>query len=100
MQNDKEQEKPIIQACISKRQLSHFCYQRQHDPAHSLKSLNQKGHEQHPDPGTGVIQQQILEAIYDVKRTTTKCSLIYGVRQGCLMAIYLMLATVQMMQGK
>jgi hypothetical protein len=41
---------------------------RQHDPAHSLKPLNQMGHEQHPDTGTGVIQQQILEAIYDVKK--------------------------------
>jgi hypothetical protein len=33
-----------------------------------LKSLNQKGHEQNPDTGMGVIQQQILEAIYDVEK--------------------------------
>jgi hypothetical protein len=33
-----------------------------------LKSLNQKGHERNPDTGTGVIQQQILEAIYDVEK--------------------------------
>ncbi len=68
MQNEKEQDDPIIQACISKRQLPHFCYQREDDPANSLKSLNWKGHEQHPDTGMGVIQQQILEAIYDVKK--------------------------------
>jgi hypothetical protein len=50
-----------------------------------LKSLNQKVHERNPDTGTGVIQQQILEAIYDVEKTTTKCSLTYGVKQDCLM---------------
>ncbi len=33
-----------------------------------LKSLNQKGYEQNPDTGMGVIQQQILEAIYDVEK--------------------------------
>ncbi len=34
----------------------------------SLESLNQKQHEQHPDTGMGVIQQQILEATYDVEK--------------------------------
>jgi hypothetical protein len=33
MQNEKEQEKPIVQACISKRRLPHFCYQREEDAA-------------------------------------------------------------------
>jgi hypothetical protein len=45
MQNDKEQEMPIVQACISKRSLPHFCYQREDEAMNSLKSLNQKGHE-------------------------------------------------------
>jgi hypothetical protein len=40
MQNDKEQQKPIVQPCISKRQLPHFCYQREEDTVNSLKSLN------------------------------------------------------------
>jgi hypothetical protein len=43
MQNDKEQQEPMVQPCISKRQLPHFCYQREEDTANSLKSLNQKG---------------------------------------------------------
>jgi hypothetical protein len=33
-----------------------------------LKSVNRKGHEKNPDTGMGVIQQQILEAIYDVEK--------------------------------
>jgi hypothetical protein len=49
------------------RQLPHFCYQREDKAANSLKSLNQKGHEQNPDTGIGVIQKQIIEAIYDVE---------------------------------
>jgi hypothetical protein len=86
MQNDKEQQKPIIQPCISKRQLPHFCYQREEDTANSLKSLNQKGDEQNPDTGMGIIQQQILEAIYDVEKDNKQmCFLIYGVKQGWLM---------------
>jgi hypothetical protein len=68
MQNDKAQEKPIIQPSISKRQLPHFCYQGEEDTVNCLKSLNQKGYEQNPDTGMGVIQQQILEAIYDVEK--------------------------------
>jgi hypothetical protein len=68
MQNDKEQQKPMVQPCISKRRLPHFCYQREEDTVNSLKSLNQKGHERNPDTGTGVIQKQILEAIYDVEK--------------------------------
>jgi hypothetical protein len=68
MQNDKEQQKAIVQPCISKRLLPHFCYQREEDTANSLKSLNQKGHEWNADTGTGVIQQQTLEAIYDVEK--------------------------------
>jgi hypothetical protein len=48
MQINKEQETPIIQACISKRRLPHFCYQRE-DAANSLKLLNHKGHKQNPD---------------------------------------------------
>jgi hypothetical protein len=40
MQNDKEQQQPIIQPCISKRQVPHFRYQREEDTANSLKSLN------------------------------------------------------------
>jgi hypothetical protein len=57
-----------------------------------------KGHEQNPDTGMGVIQQQILEAIYEVERDNNQiCSLIYGVRQGCLWAIHLMPASVQTM---
>jgi hypothetical protein len=40
MQNDKEQQKPIVQPCISKRQLTHFCYQREEDTANSFKSQN------------------------------------------------------------
>jgi hypothetical protein len=68
MQIDKEQEMPIVQACISKRWLPHFCYQREAKAANSLKSLNWKGHAQKPDKGMGVIQQQILEAIYDVEK--------------------------------
>jgi hypothetical protein len=51
MQNNKKQQKPIIQPCISKRE---------GDIANSLKSLNQKGHEQNSDTGMGVNQQQIL----------------------------------------
>jgi hypothetical protein len=57
MQNDKEQQKPMVQPCISKRQLPHFRYQREEDTVNSLKSLNQKGHERNPDTGMGVIQQ-------------------------------------------
>jgi hypothetical protein len=40
MQNDKDQQKPIVQPRISKRQLPHFCYQREEDTVNSLKSLN------------------------------------------------------------
>jgi hypothetical protein len=68
MQNGKEQQKPMVQPRISKRQLPHFRYQREEDTANSLKSLNRKGHESNPDTGTGVIQQQILEANYDVEK--------------------------------
>jgi hypothetical protein len=49
MQNDKEQQKPMVQPCISKRRLPQFHYQREEDTANSLKSLNQKGHERNPD---------------------------------------------------
>jgi hypothetical protein len=85
MQNDKEQQKPMVQPCISKRRLPHFCYQREEDTANSLKSLNQKGHERNPDRVTGVIQQQILEANYDVEKDNNQMFLIYGVKQDCLM---------------
>jgi hypothetical protein len=69
MQNDKEQQKPMVQPCIFKRRLPHFCYQREEDTANSLKSLNQKGHDEtNPDRGMGIIQQQISEAIYDVEK--------------------------------
>jgi hypothetical protein len=67
-QNDNKQQKPMVQPCISKRSLPQFCYQREEDTANSLKSLNRKGHERNPDTGMGVIQQQILEAIYDVEK--------------------------------
>jgi hypothetical protein len=60
MQNYKEQQKPIVQPCISKRQLPHFHYQREEDIGNSLRSLNQKGHKQNSDTGMGVIQQQIF----------------------------------------
>jgi hypothetical protein len=68
MQNNKEQQNPMVQPCISKRPLPHFSYQRQEDTVNSLKSLNQKGHGQNPETGMGVIQQRILEAIYDVEK--------------------------------
>jgi hypothetical protein len=48
MQIDKEQETPIVQACSSKRWLPQFHYQRE-EAVNSLKTLNQKGHEQNPD---------------------------------------------------
>jgi hypothetical protein len=44
MQNDKEQPKPMVYPCISKRRLPHFCYQREEDTANSLKSLNRNLH--------------------------------------------------------
>jgi hypothetical protein len=72
MQNDKEQEKPVLQACISKRRVPHFHYQREDNAANNLNSFNQRGLEQHPDTGMGVIQQQILEANYDVEKNNNQ----------------------------
>jgi hypothetical protein len=42
IQHNKEQEKPFLQACISKRWVPHFHYQREDDVANSLNSFNQR----------------------------------------------------------